>query len=84
VFVKPKFSPVNNLEVFGRVGYVKSKVEFEEAGFSSTESDSGVAYGVGVNYSFNPRMSIGIDYMRFSKVSEAKIDGLTVSFGYRF
>jgi opacity protein-like surface antigen len=84
VFVKPKFSPTNNLELFGRLGWVKSKLRFEESGTSETASDSGAAYGVGVNYRFNPKMHVGLDYVRYSKVNDVKVDGVTISFGYRF
>jgi outer membrane autotransporter protein len=84
VFVKPKFSPTNNFEVFGRLGWAKAKFKAEGAGFSETVSDSGAAYGLGVNYSFNPKMYVGVDYMRYAKVEGAKVNSLSVSFGYRF
>jgi opacity protein-like surface antigen len=84
VFVKPKFNPNENFEVFGRLGWVKTKFKFSDSTGSETQSESDFAYGVGANYHFNPRMSVGLDYMRYSKKDGVKVDGVTVSFGYRF
>lgn len=85
VFVKPKFSPTNNIEVFGRLGWVHSKIEgCGSISGCGSATDSGAAYGAGVNYRFNPKMHVGLDYVRYSKNDGVRVDGVTLAFGYRF
>ena len=88
VFVKPKFSPTNGLEVFGRLGYAQSKVRFDvntAAGSgSASDSDGDFAYGAGVSYRFSPRAHVSIDWMRYYDKSSTTVDGVTISVGMRF
>jgi opacity protein-like surface antigen len=88
IYVKPKFNPTPELELFARLGWARSeaKVEASAGGFSASESDSDsdFSYGVGVKYNFNPRTSVGLDYMRYFDKDGLTIDGVTVGFGYRF
>lgn len=84
IFVKPKFNVNPSFEVFARLGYAKTKVEFSDATGSDTESMGRAAYGLGLNYSFNPKMYVGFDYMRYGKKDSMKVDGMTVSLGMRF
>ncbi|MEJ8839797.1 porin family protein [Ramlibacter sp. AN1133] len=83
IFVKPKYD-FNNFEVFGRLGWARTKATFSVPGFSASGSDSDFAYGVGVNYNFNPKMYVGADWMQLLDKDTAKVRGWTVSFGYRF
>jgi opacity protein-like surface antigen len=53
LFIKPKYD-FNNFEVFGRLGWARTKVDVSVPGFSASGSDSDFAYGVGVNFNFNP------------------------------
>ena len=78
-FAKPKFN-FGNVEVFGRLGWVRAKVR----GDGGSETDDDFAYGVGLNYSFNPRTYVGADWMRYFDKDGVKIDGLTLSVGFRF
>ena len=85
VFAKPKFNPNPNVELFGRLGWVKSRFEAScPSGTCQGDSDSDFAYGAGLNYRFNPKAHVGIDYMRYFSKNGVKIDGVTVSVGYRF
>jgi outer membrane autotransporter protein len=83
LFLKPKYD-FNNFEVFGRLGWARTKVDFSVPGFSASGSDSDFAYGVGVNYSFNPKMYVGADWMQLLDKDTTKIRGWTISVGYRF
>jgi outer membrane autotransporter protein len=83
VFVKPKYA-INNFELFGRLGWARTKVKVSGAGGSASGSDNDFAYGVGANYNFNPRTYVGLDYMRLLDKDGVKVNGLTVSVGYRF
>lgn len=87
VFVKPKYN-FGAGEVFARLGYARAKIRATECDAtgcaSGTDSDGDFAYGIGANYNFNPRMYVGADWMRWSKIDGAKLQGVTISFGYRF
>jgi outer membrane autotransporter protein len=87
IYVKPKYE-WNQFEAFGRLGWARSKVRTTASagGLSASESDSDddFSYGVGLNYHFNPRMHVGLDYMVYYDKSSTKVDGWTISFGYRF
>ena len=83
IFLKPKYN-YNNFELFGRLGWARTKSEISIPGFSASGSDNDFAYGVGVNYNFNPRTYVGLDWMEYLNKDNAKIDGVTLSVGYRF
>ena len=52
--------------------------------WSNLHSDNDFAWGLGVNYNFNPRTYAGIDYLRQYDKDGLKIDGWTINVGYRF
>src|SRR5712664_2755423 len=76
LFAKPNtnVSPVNR---YGLVGLAQSKMEFGGGGGSETES--GVAYGVGVQYPFTKNLSGSIDYVQYLKKSNFGGAGIDVT-----
>ena len=83
IFAKPKYD-FGNIEAFGRLGWVRTNTRVRDFTGSDNQSDSDFAYGIGANYRFNPKMSVGLDWMRLQDKDGGKIDGVTVNFGYRF
>ena len=55
-------------------------------GFRTSGTDSGndFSYGLGAKFNFSTNLSVGADYMRYFNKEDTKIDGWTVSVGYRF
>jgi outer membrane autotransporter protein len=88
IYVKPKAAIGDAFEVFGRLGYANTKVRATASAGGFTASDSGsdgsLSYGVGANFNVSPKMYVGVDYMRYFKKDDTKIDGFTVALGYRF
>jgi opacity protein-like surface antigen len=86
-YIKPKYD-LGAGEVFARLGWTRtnSRVTASAGGASASGSatDSDFSYGIGANYRFNPRMNVGIDWMRYSNKDGGKIQGFTVSLGYHF
>ncbi|GAB3772439.1 hypothetical protein GCM10028796_43070 [Ramlibacter monticola] len=78
VFLKPKYD-FGNLEAYGRLGWARTELSGPIDG-----QDNDFAYGVGLNYSFNPRTYVGLDWMRLADKDGVKVDGVTISIGYRF
>jgi outer membrane autotransporter protein len=83
LFVKPKYD-FGNVEVFGRLGWARTKLKVDTPLGTGRDSDNDFAYGVGLNYSFNPRTYVGVDYMRYFDKNNTTIDGWSINVGYRF
>ena len=83
LFVKPKYD-FNNIEAFARLGWAHTKIRVNDPAGSGNDSTGDFAWGVGANYSFNPKMYVGADWMRLRDKDGVKVDGLTINFGYRF
>ncbi len=84
LYVKPKFNVTPEVEVFGRVGFARTKVSASAMGSTFTSSDTDLSYGAGVNYSLSRTTYLGVDYMRYYNKDGVKADGLTVGVGMRF
>jgi hypothetical protein len=80
VFLKPKVMLGEGFELFGRLGYAETRLRTVNGG----DSGSDVAYGLGANFNVAPRAYVGVDYMKFYNKNDVKVDGVTVSVGYRF
>jgi outer membrane autotransporter protein len=83
LYAKPKYT-WNNAEVFARLGWAHTSVRASSPVRSTTDKDDDFSWGVGANYNFNPKMYVGADWMRYTKQDHIKVQGVTVSFGYRF
>ncbi len=88
LFVKPKIMLGDRLEVFGRLGWLESKIRVSGAAagaaFSATDSGNDVAYGAGANWYFGRNTYAGVDYLNWYDKGGTKIDGWTFSIGARF
>ncbi|MBC5784774.1 porin family protein [Ramlibacter sp. USB13] len=87
LFLKPRYL-VQQAELFARLGYAHTKVRAASTNNNliqgQDQSDNDFAWGIGANYRFNPRMYVGLDWMRYSNQSGHKVDGLTLGFGYHW
>lgn len=87
VFAKPKID-FGNVEVFGRLGYAQTRLRTNLVtglgSSGSNTSDGDVAYGLGANWRFNPKMYAGLDVMRYYDRGTTKIEGVTLSVGTRW
>lgn len=83
-FVKPKFAVHEQLELFGRVGWVKAKIKQSFGPASVTDSDDDLAWGIGATYKITPNWSASLDYTSYYDKNSVRIDGVGLSVGYRF
>jgi opacity protein-like surface antigen len=84
VFVKPKYALDNNFEVFGRIGYAKTKGTMTEPGFQLSVNESDLAWGLGASYKFSKQWYGSADYMSYFSKDGVKVDGFALNVGYRF
>lgn len=84
VFFKPSVAVSDSIDLFGRIGWVRSEMELSAPGVSMSESDSDIAYGFGANFNLSKTSYIQANWMNYFKKDGVKIDGLTVAYGIRF
>jgi outer membrane autotransporter protein len=87
IYLKPKYD-FNQWQAFARLGWARTRLhtDVNVAGVSagSSDSDDDFSWGLGVNYRFNPRMHVGLDYTVYYDRGNTKVDGWTLGLGYRF
>lgn len=79
-FVKPKMPVGDVFELFGRAGYVSTKLTLD----GDSDREGSLAYGVGGSFKMTPALSLNVDYMIYHKKDDARIDGYSVGLNYRF
>lgn len=84
LFVKPSIAVSDRINLFARVGWVRSELEMSVPGFSTSESDTDVAYGIGANFNVSKASYIQASWMNYYKKDGFKIDGFNVAYGFRF
>jgi opacity protein-like surface antigen len=67
-------------------GYTKGEVTYSSMGFSESESESDLSYGVGFDLTISPenKVSIGMEYMSYFDKDGAEIDGFSFSLNKTF
>ncbi len=74
-----------NVDLLGRVGYVKAQIKASAGGYSATGSNSGAAYGVGVRYFPNGGINgVRADVTHFDLGSDSSGELYQVSFIRKF
>lgn len=68
--------------VYGLIGYTDAKATFSANGFSMSETDSGLSYGVGAEFHLADDLAINGEYIRY--LDESGYDLSALSFGLRF
>jgi hypothetical protein len=85
IFAKPRIMLSPNFELFGRIGYVESKLKASAPGYGSlSDTDGDWAYGVGGNYYFDRNSYLNASYLRFYDKDGIRGDGLTIGLGMKF
>ncbi len=79
VFAKPNID-VGPVNLYGLVGFARSTMDFSGVVVGS-QSESGVAYGAGVQYPFTGNISGSIDYVQYLKKSVSFLDVDTKAIG---
>lgn len=101
--IKASYPIFESFQVYGLVGFTKTKLEiyrygpvfdsegnfFEAGPFESTQSESGLSYGIGLDYQINQQFNIFIDYQilpdilqlaNYSRRSKSTTIGISYSF----
>jgi len=65
-FARPNIN-VGPVNLYGLIGFASTKLDLSGSSVSGTQSEQGVAYGVGVQYPFTSNLSGSIDYVQYLK-----------------
>lgn len=86
IAIRPFFQATQDIEVFGRLGTMRSESESTVSAGNFSQSNSGkttnTLYGVGAAYKINKDMSATLDYTKLSKKDD--LDTSLLSVGIRF
>lgn len=76
--------PVSDtVDLYGRAGVVEGELSVSGGGFGASDSDTGIAYGVGGTLDLTDRMYARGDYTRYD-IDSLEADTFTLSLGLRF
>lgn len=85
IYLKPKAQLNEQVELFGRVGFVSAKGTTSAPGLGSeSNSENSFSYGAGLSYAINPSTSLKVDYMQYLNEDGFKVNGLTFGLGFKF
>ena len=84
VYVKPKVSISDGVELFGRFGYAKSGGKASVSGYSLTTSGTDTSYGGGMKIKMSNNTDAVIDYMSYYDKNGATATGITFGLGFKF
>jgi opacity protein-like surface antigen len=86
LYVKPKVAVSQDIELFARLGYARTKVTstLTATGDAESESASDVSYGLGASYRINDSWSAVVDYMRYSEKHGMRLQGWAVGLRLKF
>lgn len=84
VFVRPSVKVSDEVELFARLGYLHSKLTLSDASGSESDTDNGVAYGLGGNVYLSKTSYLQLNWTNYYKKDGVKIDGIGLAYGMRF
>lgn len=84
IYLKPKTKLNDSIEMFGRLGFARTKGTISVAGIGVDAHESGFSYGWGLSYAINPTTSLNADYMSYLNKDRFKANGFTFGVGFKF
>ena len=84
LFIKPGVMVSESVELFARLGYLRTKLSLSAGGASVSDSDTGAAYGLGVNLNLTKTAYLQANWMNYYKEDGVKAQGVALAYGMRF
>lgn len=84
LFIKGDIPLSSAAKVYGLLGFTKGEITATAMGFSFSESDSGLSYGLGAEAEIGNDLSIVGDYIFYLDESEYDYAGFNIGFKKRF
>lgn len=80
VFGKVQAPLADGVNVYGRLGVARTSLKANGV----SDSDTGLAYGVGMTYDLSKTTYLNADYTKYHDRDDQKLEGSTVGVGFRF
>lgn len=84
VFVRPGVELSDGVELFGRLGWQRTRATVSYDGISESESYNDFAYGLGVNVNLTKTSYLQASWMHRLSKDGGTVKGLGIAYGYRF
>lgn len=84
VFLRPSVAVSDSVELFGRVGFVRSALKLSGPGGSVSLSDTGLAYGIGANFNLSKTSYLQANWTSYYNDDGLKLQGIGVAWGMNF
>lgn len=84
VFARPSVALSNSVDLFGRVGYMSSKLKATVGAESGAENFDGLAYGFGLNVNLTSSSYITVSYLNAHNKDNVSANALSVGYGIKF
>jgi hypothetical protein len=70
--------------VYGLLGFTQAKLTASAAGFSASDSDGDISFGLGGEFNVSPKTSVSLEFARLLKGDGYRIDGLSLGVSFKF
>lgn len=84
VYAKGMLPLSNAASVYGLVGYTQAKLTASAAGFSSSDSDSDISFGVGAEFAVSPAAAVSVEWAQLLKGEGYKVEAVTLGVSFKF
>ncbi|MEM6603888.1 MAG: porin family protein, partial [Pseudomonadota bacterium] len=74
---------LNGFRLYGLLGIAHIEMTYSTFGGSQTDTDTGLAYGIGTSYDLNHCMALSLEYLQFGP-GEVDYDILNLGINYKF
>lgn len=84
IFVRPTWEVTDGVDVFGRIGYVRTRLNFQVPGSSMSESEGSLALGLGLNVAVAPQSYVQASWTQIYKKDGIRGAGFGLAYGMKF
>lgn len=84
VFARPGVELTDGIELFGRLGWQRTRATVSRGGESESDSYNDFAYGLGVNVNLTKTSYLQASWMNRLSKDGLTVKGLGIAYGYRF
>jgi hypothetical protein len=84
VYLRPSFSVGEKTVIFSRLGYSSSTLEATYRGAKASASESGASFGVGIDFTLNPKTVLTLDFTEFLDKDGVRVTGLSLGSRFKF
>ena len=72
------------VSVYGLLGFTRGELTAKAGGFSVSDSDSDLSFGLGVDFVVSPIASLNLEWARLLKGDGYKLNGISLGVNFRF